>query len=327
MDTDRKNKYEEKREEITGKRAKRGSYEKAILEVIGEKGPMTAYGIAKEILKDPKLRNVIRRVKYTMFELYRTHSIVFQRLQTLHKRQFVTVIEEESRGRKVKKYGLTFKGLIRLAPEPNEIREVVEKNLQTLFDRKTLKWWFKIVSSEGVENIYVDQALHLLLQCILSAEKKEYKKMIKILKTKTDWKRGNADFVISCLYCLYENLPEFGEVLSKVVEKMDEKTVAELLKELIRSLEFDLWYHLDKLQMFKIPFIEKIIEKSNLKDKEMWYELLEFIRDIKISTYYFVSEKYGDIGKPILIFYSRKDRKLYSFYSIKEIVKEVRKDQ
>jgi hypothetical protein len=278
-------------EQANKERRKKGIYEELTLGTIAKLGITTPYSVCKEIVSSRTSRDIIN-----------SYPTILRAIQRLTANQFLLALPgKDSKGREVKRFGLTFKGFLKLSPAWEEAKEIIERHRETITNAKLLLTTPLIFIEKGrrkkLQRIR-DKEMNFILQCLLFSEENEYEQLMKILED-CNLNRENEEIVGECFYKLLEKLPFFPEILSKI-KKSNEKLVVEVLKDCIDLLAIELMTYYDNEIKVKALSIKELIEKLGLKEKSAWLNALQFLTELVPATTAVKSKNYGNIPKLII---------------------------
>ena len=214
--------------------AKKGSYETAVLKAVARCGALTAYEIAKEILKDRETREMINREgEGRSSEVLAIYPIVLKAVKRLAKNELLAVVKDGDK----KKYGLTFKGLIYLEPKYQEIKGIIEKNREALFSSEPLQVKKEVRREKRIDYIaeYVDNELKFLLQFLTHTYETDYRAVIKFMKNIIKDEK-NGEGILKCFHAVLQNYVWFETGLINAVKVLDNRTVEEVFKKYVKHL-------------------------------------------------------------------------------------------
>jgi len=215
--------------------AKKGSYETAVLKAVAKCGALTAYEIAKEILKDRETREIINREgEGRSGEVLAIYPIVLKAVKRLVKNELLAVVKDGDK----KKYGLSFKGLIYLEPNYQEIKGIIEKNRESLFSYQSVQYRKEIRTETKVEYITdrADCELNFLLQILTNANETDYSTIMKFIRQCIEWKKESGENIIRCVHALLYNYELFEKILQNAVKAIDSKTKKEVFNKYTNNI-------------------------------------------------------------------------------------------
>jgi hypothetical protein len=202
-------------------KAKKGSYETAVLKTIAKLGPSTPYMIAKEILTNDETRELVRKEYKNSKDILKIYSVVFKAIKRLVKKEYLIAIKD-----KEKRYGLSFKGLIYLQPDYEEIKNIIEKNRESLFNYQNVQVNKEVINKNRIEYQidYADNELEFLLQVLTKANEADYKTLIEVISEIIDWKETNGENIINCLYAILKDFELSELIIRNAVNAVNNNT-------------------------------------------------------------------------------------------------------
>jgi hypothetical protein len=266
---------------------RRTKYEEEILKTIGKLGLTTPYSVCKQISEGKNLLG--------------TYPSVLKAIKRLTKSQYLlAIVGKDTKGREVKKYGLCFKGFVRILPTWEDAKEIIEQNWKTLTHPKPLKYEIKFLGEKKEKKIISLQTeVKFILHCLLASEREEYD-VIKAKMESCNLQQKNYEVVNQVFYNLLTSLPFLPESLLKKIKESNEKLIVEILKRCIDNLATDLMRYYDYEIKTRATSIKSLVEKLNLKEKNIWFDALHFLTELVPAITYIRSKNYDSIPKLII---------------------------
>jgi len=289
------------------RRKKKKFYEQKILEIIKRFGPLTPYEVSKLILKEMEGNKVPSK------RILRIYSIVLKAIKRLHKKEILADIEDkDSFGRNVKRYGLTFKGLLFSSSNSlEEIRRIIKLHWESLLHPKFLKfpkqeWLMKFLTHFEIQGFLKKETLEkeaeFILLFLLHCKEEDYKKLFYSIKVDDFYYSYVKNYVKNNLIVLhyfsflFEILPTIPvESLMKMKEE-NEEILIENLKNFImeKCLKISVEFRETK-EIFS--HLQNVILRLNLKEKDKWIDALSTITNINLDIASVELKYYGEIPK------------------------------